>query len=187
MRRVSFIAGATSCGLALPLGANAAAVKAKAHVHGANGVTRIPENRAVEWTMDVLDGPRFRLSAYRGKVVFCTVFATWCPPCRLEQPDLGTFGLAHPDDTVLIAIDINEEDDKVRAYRKEFDIKYPIAMHRERGTVPGIYVKGVTYPTTIAFRPDGTLSCAWMGNRPRSWFETEREYALTEIPQPQAS
>jgi thiol-disulfide isomerase/thioredoxin len=181
MRRLSFIAGAAYCGLALPLGANAAEVKVpKPHVHGPNGVTTIPANRAVEWTMEVLDGPRFRLSAYRGKVVFCTVFATWCAPCRMEQPDLGTLARAHPDDTALIAIDIGEEDNTVRGYRKEFEIAYPIAMHRERGSVPGVFVKGVAYPTTIVFGPEGTLSCAFQGNRSLAWFEAERTYALGE-------
>jgi len=180
MRRLSFIAGAAISGLVLPLCANAVEVRAK-HVHGPNGVTTIPEHHPIEWSMEVLDGPRFQLSAYRGKAVFCTVFATWCPPCRLEQPDLTAFAQAHTEDTALIGIDIGEEDNNVRAYRKQYDMTYPIAMHRDRGSVPGIFKKGVVFPTTIVFRPDGTLSCAFSGNRPRAWFEAEREYALSDF------
>ena len=149
-------------------------------MHGANGVTSIPENRPVEWTMEVLDGPRFRLGDYRGKAVFCNVFATWCPPCNAEQPDLVAFAAAHADDTAVIGIDIDEEDDTVRAYRKKFAIPYPIAMHRQHGTVPAIFNQRIAVPTTIVFRPDGTLSCAWLDERPRAWFEAERTYALTD-------
>ena len=149
-------------------------------MHGANGITRIPENRAVEWKMEVLDGPEFRLSAYRGKAVFVNVFATWCGPCRVEQPDVVAFARAHPDDTAVIGVDIHEEDNEVRSYRKKFEIPYPIAMHRGRLTMPSIFKDdSLIFPTTLVFHPDGTLSCAWMGNHSRAWFEAEREFALS--------
>jgi thiol-disulfide isomerase/thioredoxin len=180
MKRVSFVAGAALCAVAGPLRGSAAEVTVKPHVHGPNGATTLPQNRAIEWTMEVLDGPRFRLSAYRGLVVFCNVFATWCGPCRAEQPTVVAFARAHTDDTAVIGIDIGEEDNDVRAYRKKFDIPYPIAMHRQRGTVPAIFQKNIAFPTTIVFKPDGTLSCATMGDQTRSWFEAERTYALED-------
>lgn len=152
----------------------------KRHVHGANGVTRIPEGRPVEWKLEVLDGPEFRLSAYRGKVVFVNVFATWCGPCREEQPAVVGFARAHPDDTAVIGLDIGEEDNDVRAYRKKFEIPYPIAMHRSHYTLPAIFNNdSLIYPTTLVFRPNGMLSCAWMGGRTRAGFEAEREFALS--------
>jgi thiol-disulfide isomerase/thioredoxin len=186
MRRVSFVAGAAFCGLAVPFRADAAEEREKPHVHGPGGVTIIPEKRVINWSIDVLDGPRFELKAYRGMVVFCNVFATWCPPCREEQPGVVAFARAHSDDTAVIGIDIAEEDNEVRAYRKKFEIPYPIAMWRERYSVPAIFKKGIAYPTTIVFRPDGTLSCAWMGDRSPEWFEAERTYAL-EDPAPAPS
>ncbi|MDQ6941347.1 MAG: TlpA family protein disulfide reductase [Candidatus Eremiobacteraeota bacterium] len=157
----------------------------KPHVHGANGLIRIPENRPVEWKMEVLDGPEFRLSAYRGMAVFVNVFATWCGPCREEQPVMVAFARAHPDDTAVIGIDVYEADNDVRAYRKKFEIPYPIAIHRSRMTVPAIFKNdSLIYPTTLAFRPDGTLSCAWSGGRTRAGFEDEREYALRSLSRP---
>jgi len=150
------------------------------HVHGSNGITRIPEHRVVEWKMEVLDGPEFRLSAYRGKVVFVNLFATWCGPCNVEQPVVVAFANAHADDTAVVGVDFQEEDNDVRAYRKKFAISYPIAMHRSRFTVPAIFNdRTLIYPTTLVFRADGTLSCAWMGDASRGWFEAERKYALS--------
>ena len=178
MRRVSFVAGAALCAVVVPRSVCAATETVKPHVHGPNGATKLPQHRVIEWTMEVLDGPRFHLSAYRGLVVFCNVFATWCPPCRVEQPDVVAFARAHTVDTAVIGIDIGEEDNDVRAYRKKFDIPYPIAMHRERGTVPAIFQKDIVFPTTIVFDQDGMLSCASMGDHPRAWFESERAYAL---------
>ena len=181
--RVSFVlGGAASCAL-LPLAAAAAprpASSPKPHVHGANGIVTLPENRPVEWTSEVLVGPEFRLSRYRGKAVFVNVFATWCGPCRAEQPDVVAFANAHADDTAVIGMDVREEDNAVREYRKTFDIPYPIAMDRMDRTVRSVYRHGeMIFPTTIVFRPDGKLSCAWAGSRTREWFENEREYALS--------
>ena len=192
--RVRFVLGAASSLAALPLVAHGdeaepapsakpsskPSAPEKPHVHGSNGITRIPEHKVVEWKLEVLDGPEFRLSAYRGKAVFVNLFAPWCGPCNVEQPIVVAFARAHADDTAVIGVDVQEEDNDVRGYRKKFAIPYPIAMHRNRYTVPAIF-KGTTliYPTTLVFRPDGTLSCAWMGDREREWFETEREYALS--------
>ena len=131
--------------------------------------------------MDVLDGPPFQLSAYRGKVVFVNVFATWCGPCDAEQPGVVAFARAHADDTVMIGVDVREEDDDVRRYRKKYAIRYPIAMDRYDKRVRGIYREGkMVFPTTIVFKPDGTLSCAWAGTADRDWFEYERKVALGE-------
>ncbi|HEX3550279.1 MAG TPA: TlpA disulfide reductase family protein [Candidatus Elarobacter sp.] len=139
----------------------------------------LPEGRPVEWTSEVLDGPEFRLSRYRGKAVFVNVFATWCGSCRVEQPDVVAFAAAHADDTVVIGMDAGEHDDVVRAYRKTFGIRYPIAMDRSDRVVRSVYRDGrLAYPATTVFRPDGTLSCAWVGDRPRAWFERERDAAL---------
>jgi thiol-disulfide isomerase/thioredoxin len=151
----------------------------KPHVHGPNGVVTLPEHRPIEWTLDVLDGPPFKLSAYRGKVVFVNVFATWCGPCQEEQPGVVAFARAHPDDTVVIGVDVREEDNDVRKYRKKYDIPYTIAMDRYDRKVRSVYREGrMVFPTTIVFRPDGTLSCAWAGDRNQKWFEYEREAAL---------
>jgi len=151
----------------------------KPHVHGANGVVLLPEHRLIEWQLEELDGPEFRLSSYRGMVAFVHVFATWCGPCRSEQPAVVTFASAHPEDTVVIGVDVGEEDNTVRAYRKQFGIAYPIAMDRYDKKVRSIYRQGrMTFPTTIVFRPDGMLSCAWAGEASREWFEYERRVAL---------
>ena len=181
MQRAWFLGGAAALLTAVPIVGRAVdepAHKTKGHVHGANGVVRIPEGRPLEMTMPVLDGPDFRLSAYAGKVVFLNVFATWCGPCRSEQTDLTAFAKAHAADTVVVGLDYREDDYAVRKYRSEFGIEYPIAMDRIGRIVPNIYAGHISYPTTLVVRPDRTLFCAWRGDRDRSWFEREREAAL---------
>ena len=68
----------------------------------------------------------------------------------------------------------------MRAYRKKFEIPYPIAMNRSRMTVPGDFQeRRADFPITLVFRPDGKLSCAWMGSARATWFEAERDFALS--------
>ncbi len=132
-----------------------------------------------DFVLPSLDGPPWSLAEHRGQILLINYWATWCGPCREEQPVVVAFARAHPDDTAVIGIDVHEEDNDVRAYRKKFEIPYPIAMHRGRSTVPAIFKNdSLIYPTTLVFRPDGTLSCAWSGGRSRAGFEAEREYAL---------
>jgi thiol-disulfide isomerase/thioredoxin len=204
LERVSFILGAAACLGSVPILARAdegtreppgspSPAPAKQsrtpkpreteppHVHGPNGLTSIPENKPVEWTMEVLDGPRFRLSDYRGKVVMCNLFATWCGPCNVEQPGLVAFARAHTDDTAVIGINMWEEDNLVREYRKKYAIPYPIAMQRNKGLLPDAFrQQRLAFPTTIVFRPNGRLSCAWDGDVNGPWFEVEREHALSD-------
>lgn len=191
MHRASFVMGWAAAFLGARAvasadgGVSAVSAESKAapkpHVHGPNGVTSLPQHRPIAWKMDVLDGPPFELSAYRGKVVFINIFATWCGPCNNEQPAVVTFAQAHPDDTVVVGMNYEEYDDKVRTYRKKFTIPYPIAMDRQGKILRGVYAgQKMAFPMTIVFRPDGTLSCAWEGDANLAWFESERDAALAD-------
>jgi thiol-disulfide isomerase/thioredoxin len=149
------------------------------HTHGIDARLQLPVSRPVELKMEVLDGPDFQLSRYRGRVVFLNVFATWCEPCRGEQPELTAFAQLHADDTTVVGIDAGEEDDAVRSYRKYFHIPYPIAMDRSNAIVPRLYRTGLAYPATIVVRPNGTISCAWCDRVDAAWLENERLIALS--------
>ncbi|MEW8429404.1 MAG: TlpA family protein disulfide reductase, partial [gamma proteobacterium symbiont of Ctena orbiculata] len=59
----------------------------------------------VDFELPGLDGKRYRLSDYRGKWVLVNYWATWCPSCREELPELEVFHNNHKDtDAVVLGV-----------------------------------------------------------------------------------
>ncbi len=82
-----------------------------------------------------LDGVTKPLTFAPGRVTFVNVFATWCPPCKAETPDLVAFaarGTAKGID--VIGIDQEETAAQVRAYAARYGIRYSIVIDRGRET-----------------------------------------------------
>ncbi|MEE8469722.1 MAG: redoxin domain-containing protein [Dehalococcoidia bacterium] len=72
---------------------------------------------APDFTLVDLEGNTIRLSDYRGKTVFLNFWATRCPPCRAEMPEIESLYQEYKDrDVVVIGIDLLEPETTVRQY-----------------------------------------------------------------------
>jgi len=102
----------------------------------------------------LLDGST--LTVGRGKVTIVNFWATWCPPCRAEVPDLVALQAKYPDQLQIIGISEDEEGpDVVRQFVSEFKINYAVAMSsdRIREVFPGIGA----LPTSFIIDKDGRV------------------------------
>ncbi len=100
------------------------------------------------------------LAAFQGKPVILHFWASWCPPCRSEMPDLVKWIEQHPEvKVVMISLD-NDKDDARKFFEKQ-GIKQPLNMGRMRDT-SRLGVRGL--PSTFIIGADGEVKKRYSGD-----------------------
>lgn len=113
--------------------------------------------KAPELRLTDQHGRQLRLSALRGKVVLLNFWATWCPPCRAEAPELirlqreygarglQVVGITYPPQTRR----------EVRRFIRKFKINYPVALGTK--TTKALFAHSETLPLTIVIDREGNI------------------------------
>lgn len=117
-----------------------------------------PADERVTLALPDLDGKLHDISQYRGKWVVINYWATWCPPCVYEIPELVAFHARHSEtDAVVIGVNAETLDtEMLRDFVAKFEINYPILLENPDRMSPMSRVFGL--PTTYIVRPDGKLA-----------------------------
>ena len=100
------------------------------------------------FTMYDLDHRKVSTSDWRGKVVLVNFWATWCPPCRAEIPDLVALQEKYRGRLQIIGVSEDEgSPEEVRRFAADFKINYPIVMSTpELGQYfPNVYALPTTF------------------------------------------
>jgi cytochrome c biogenesis protein CcmG, thiol:disulfide interchange protein DsbE len=86
---------------------------------------------APDFSLKTLNGQTVTLSALKGKAVLINLWATWCPPCRLEMPTIQTvYEKYKARGLVVLAINFTAQDDltTVSTFVKELKLTFPILL-----------------------------------------------------------
>lgn len=117
------------------------------------------------WAFDFIDtqGNHQRLSDYKGKWVLVNFWATWCPPCRAEIPDLIALNKQYSQTKlVIIGIAMEYNDPKeVNRFVRNMHINYPIVMGSDDLAQQVGQIEGL--PTTYLYNPDGKIVAYQLG------------------------
>ena len=91
----------------------------------------------------------------KGKLVFINFFATWCPPCRAEIPDLLELRSKYSEDqVVMIGISLDENPDNLKEFIQKMAFNYPVYL--SDFYLPEMYSVS-SIPHNVIYLPSGKL------------------------------
>lgn len=110
--------------------------------------------KAPDFELMTLDGKTVKLSDYRGKKVILNFWATWCPPCKAEMPDIQKFYNETDDNVEILAINIDPQYD-VKKFVREANVTFPVLLD-SKDEVNNLY-RILTIPTTYFIDGEGII------------------------------
>ncbi len=130
-----------------------------------------PVARALDMPLHDVNGNQANLESFLGKWVVVNYWATWCPPCIVEMPELQSFHDAHASEDAMV-IGINTEHIGKRqllTFLEDYFITYPVFTSKpttqsELGLIPGL-------PTTFLVSPEGKVVARQVGPVTRDMIE----------------
>jgi thiol-disulfide isomerase/thioredoxin len=128
---------------------------------------------APPFLLNDLQGHVISTASFPGHIVLLNFWATWCPPCRLEIPELIELQKRYKDQLQIIGISMDDDvsPQQVEQFAARAGINYSIVMGspeiaREYGGVPAL-------PTNFMIGPDGKVVQKHVGLYPLSLYDTE--------------
>ncbi|HEY3366529.1 MAG TPA: TlpA disulfide reductase family protein [Symbiobacteriaceae bacterium] len=119
-----------------------------------------PGYRAPALTLVDLQGQPVSLEAYRGRAVFLNFWASWCPPCRLEMPEIERLAASLPEGTAVLTVNATTRESggpaTVAAFLRSTGYTFPVALD-QAGQAEAAYGV-VSFPTSLFISPDGVVT-----------------------------
>ena len=121
------------------------------------GLAKAQTTRAPTLVLRDINGRSFRLSDYRGKVVLLNFWATWCPPCRAEIPELIKWQRTHRAQGLqIIGVTYPPQTlSEVRRFVSRAKVNYPVAIGTKEMTLR--FTQSEALPITIVIGKDGRI------------------------------
>lgn len=123
-----------------------------------------PRSIAPDFALQTADGQTVRLRDLRGKVVLLNFWATWCPPCKAEMPDLDALHREYGASQGFVVLGVNMEEgaEAVAAFAAERKITFPLLLDSD-GQVSGRLFAVRSLPTSLIIDREGFIRDAWTG------------------------
>lgn len=109
-----------------------------------------------------LNGNWVSLDDYTGSVILINTWATWCPPCKAEMPDLNAFYKRYQDQGfVVLAINAGEAPATAQTFAHEYRLDFPVLVDPDYRLMDALKISA--YPTSIVVDRDGIVRSIRVG------------------------
>ena len=112
-------------------------------------------HQQANFSLTDLQGKTWALRDLRGKVVLVNFWATWCPPCRSEMPDLDALYKQFKDQGFVVLAISDEDAAKVNPYIAQYRYTYPILLDPARKVNEEFDIEGI--PKSFVYDREGKL------------------------------
>lgn len=127
---------------------------------GSEGITE--GYRAIDFALESLDGGKVSLSDYAGNIVLLNFWATWCPPCQAEIPDLEAAYRAHRDEgLVILGVAVQDPEPTAVSFAQSMGMTYPILLDTN-GQIYRLY-RAPGLPMTLVLDRSGVIVARHVG------------------------
>ena len=126
------------------------------------------QRTSADFALRDLNGKEWKLSSLRGAVVLVNFWATWCPPCRKEMPDLQSLYSRFKERGFVVLAISDEEAGKVVPFVKQQNFDYPILLDPGGRVHERLVIVGI--PRSFLFDRDGKLVATAIDMRTKEQF-----------------
>jgi thiol-disulfide isomerase/thioredoxin len=140
-----------------------------ARAAGALEADELPPAPAPSFQLPLHDGKMLDLTQYKGKVVLLNFWATWCPPCRDEEPSLRKLAsTVDPSKFELVAVSVDDDWQVIDKYFAGATPPYTVVL--DRGAEVSQRYGTTKYPESYLIDETGRLRLKFVG--PRNWTDS---------------
>lgn len=112
--------------------------------------------KAADFTLSDINGNEVSLSTLKGKNVMLNFFATWCPPCRAEMPDMEKlYNETKDSNLVILAVNLKEDRETVKAFLSDNKFNFTTLLDSEGKTAEKYGIFAI--PTTFFIDKEGFI------------------------------
>ncbi len=131
-----------------------------------------------DFSVPLVGGGTFTLSENLGRPVFINLYATWCPPCVGEMPEIDQLYAELGGEVSFIAIDVGEDEATAQAFADSNGFAMPLAYSEDGAPLPGYKIEFI--PQTFVLKADGTIAAYFGGSSDYDGFQAAIQEAMAQ-------
>ena len=115
-----------------------------------------------DFSLKDIHGQTVRMSDHQGKAILVNAWATWCPPCKAEMPDLNAYFQSHQaDGFMLLAVNAGDPASDAAAFASQKGLAFPVLLDPNTNLLNSLGIH--SFPTSILVGTDGVVKSIHVG------------------------